>query len=273
AHDGCDAIIVCGGDGTVHDALQGLIGHTAGLHPALGVIPMGTANALAADLGLPRAPLGAAQMLMNARPVRMPAGRVFFRDAEGAEHSRYFVVAAGVGVDAYFFSKLDSRMKQRFGYAAYLVQSLRLWATHSFQMFSATFTGCGGQTREHALSQLLAVRIGNFGGLVRKLVPGAALSGPTLRIVAFKTASRLRYLRFMAAVWFARHSYSGAIDLIDCTSVECREIAGSPIRTMIEADGEILGYLPARIELVPDAFNLLVPQPGQMERHAARWGG
>jgi diacylglycerol kinase (ATP) len=260
AADGCDTIIACGGDGTVHEAMQGLIGQVTAHTAALAVIPMGTANALAADLGLPHAALKAAQMLLTAEPVRMPAGRVFFHDAHGAEQSRYFIVAAGVGVDAHFFSQLDSRLKQRFGYAAYMVQALRLWATHTFSMFTATFIGCTEQPRQHNLSQLLAVRIGNFGGMVRKLVPGAALDSPTLQVVAFKTASRLHYLRFMVAVWFARHTYAHPIDVLECTSVECRDIPGSPTRNMIEADGEILGYLPARIELVPDALNLLVPR-------------
>jgi diacylglycerol kinase (ATP) len=256
ARDGCDAIIACGGDGTVHEALQGLMGQTA----ALGVIPMGTANALAADLGLPHAALKAVQMLLTAEPTRMPVGRVVFRDAEGTEQTRFFIVAAGVGVDAAFFSQLDSRLKQRFGYVAYLVQALRLWATHAFPMFTASFIGCAGhEPREHDMSQLLAVRITNFGGLVRKLVPGAALGGATLHVVAFKTRSRLLYLRFMVAVWFARHSYAGAIDLEECTSIECRDISGSNSRCMVEADGEILGYLPARIEVVPDAITLLVP--------------
>jgi diacylglycerol kinase (ATP) len=272
AADGCDTIIACGGDGTVHDALQGLVGQPIGQAVALAVIPMGTANALAADLGLPHAPLKAAQMLLHADPVRLPVGRVFFHASDGTQQSRYFIVAAGIGVDAFFFSQLDSRMKQRFGYAAYLVQSLRLWATHTFQMFAATFTGCSDQPRQHELSQLLAVRIGNFGGLVRKLVPGAALDSPTLRIVAFKTASRILYLRFMAAVWFARHTYSGAIDVVDCTSVDCRDIPGSPTRTMVEADGEILGYLPARIELVPNALTLLVPRKPAVDS-AARPSG
>jgi YegS/Rv2252/BmrU family lipid kinase len=260
AAEGCDTIIACGGDGTVHEALQGLIGNSGGQTAALAVIPMGTANALAADLGLPHAALKAARMLLRAEPVRMPAGRVVFRDADGAEQARYFIVAAGVGVDAFFFSQLDSRMKQRFGYAAYMVQALRLWATHTFSMFTATFTGCAGQPRTDDVSQLLAVRIGNFGGMVRHLVPGAALANPTLRVVAFQTASRLHYLRFMTAVWFARHTYAPPIDVVDCTSVECRDIPGAPTRSMIEADGEILGYLPARIELVADALTLLVPR-------------
>ena len=62
---GCDTILVCGGDGTVHEVLQGVAGTSA----ALGVIPMGIANALAAELGLPASPEKAAKMLLPARPI------------------------------------------------------------------------------------------------------------------------------------------------------------------------------------------------------------
>jgi diacylglycerol kinase (ATP) len=259
-NDGCDTILACGGDGTAHEVLQGLVGLPKA---ALGVIPMGTANALAADLGIPSASAKAAKALLNAVRVRVPVGQIFYRDQNSAERSRYFIVAAGVGVDAHFFSRLDSKLKQRFGYAAYMMEALRLWATHSFPTFRATLieTATGVQ-REVEASQLLAVRIGNFGGMVQNLVPGAALHNPGLSVIAIQTRSRIRYLRFMTAVWFRRHSYGSIIELIDATSVECSEIASTghtPTQTFVEADGELLGVLPARIEVVPDALTLLVP--------------
>jgi diacylglycerol kinase (ATP) len=108
---GCDTVLACGGDGTVHEVLQRLVGGTA----ALGVIPMGTANALAADLGLPASPVKAVKILLDATPVRISVGHLFYQSVEGGERSRYFIVAAGVGADAFFFSRLDSRLKQRFG--------------------------------------------------------------------------------------------------------------------------------------------------------------
>src|SRR5450631_895293 len=217
--EGCDTILACGGDGTAHESLQGMVGGTA----ALGVIPMGTANALAMDMGLPSSPVKAAKMLLGASPVRVPVGRIFYHDREGKPCSRYFVVAAGVGVDAFFFTKLDSRMKQRFGYAAYMVEALRLWATHSFPKFTASFMQTGSDApRVEEVSQALAVRISNFGGMVQKLVPGAAIGNDNLHVVAFKTRSRVRYLRFMMAVWLRCHSYAGAIEVVDCSSFECR---------------------------------------------------
>ena len=61
---GCDTVIACGGDGTAHDVLQGMVGSEA----ALGIIPLGTANALAHDLRLPLSPKGAARALLTATP-------------------------------------------------------------------------------------------------------------------------------------------------------------------------------------------------------------
>src|SRR5579859_1159910 len=239
--DGCDTILVCGGDGTVHEVLQGVVGTSA----ALGVIPMGVANALAADLGLPASPERAAKILLTAIPVRVPVGRVFYRDREGRPRSRYFVVAVGVGADAFFFSRLDPRLKQRLGYAHYLIEALRLWATHTFPIFAASFMETRSATaRVEDVSQLLAVRISNFGGLVGNLVPGAAIHNDHLKVIAFKTRSRLRYLRFMAAVWFRRHTYSSTIELVDCVTVECRDLEHSAEPSFVEADGELLGTLP-----------------------------
>jgi YegS/Rv2252/BmrU family lipid kinase len=255
--EGCDTILACGGDGTAHEVLQGLVGGSA----ALGVIPMGTANALAADLGLPSSPVKAAKMLLAATPVRISVGQIFYHDSEGRSRARYFVVAAGVGVDAFFFSRLDSGLKQRFGYAAYVVEAFRMWASHNFPVFATTLMETGGDTpRVEDVSQLLAVRIGNFGGVVHKLVPNASVSNGNLSVIAFKTRSRWRYLRFMLAVMFRRHTYARSIELVDCITVECRDLEGATAPTFVEADGELLGTLPVRIEVVPQALTLLIPQ-------------
>jgi diacylglycerol kinase family enzyme len=164
-------------------------------------------------------------------------------------------------VDAHFFSRLDSKLKQRFGYAAYLVQAFRMWATHNFPMFAATLTETGSDLpRTSEVSQLLAIRISDFGGMVRKLAPGASIHNETLSVIGFRTRSKLRYLRFMLAVMLRRHTFSSAIEMADCRSVECNELDGVAEPTFVEADGELLGRLPVRIEVVPQALTLLIPQ-------------
>ena len=258
--EGCDTVLACGGDGTVNEVLQSLVGGQA----ALGVVPMGTANALAADLGLSAPPASAARALLSAEPVRISVGKISFHDRSGAVRSRYFTVAAGVGADGQFFYRLDANLKRRFGYAAYLMEAFRLWSTHRFPYFEAALTSPGGaEARVEQVSQLLAVRIGNFGGVVRNLVPGAALRNRNLRLIAFKTRSRYRYLRFIAAVLFRRHTFSSDIESTAAVTVECSLCNGSSERVLVEADGDLLGSLPARIELVPDALTLLIPNhPG-----------
>src|SRR3954466_7270410 len=94
--DGFDTIIACGGDGTIHDVLQGL----AGKDEALGIIPLGTANAMAHDLRLPLTPVEGAKALLTAIPKRIAVGKIDYRDFNDLPTFRYFTVAAGVGVDA-----------------------------------------------------------------------------------------------------------------------------------------------------------------------------
>src|SRR5271157_3224235 len=98
---GSDTVFACGGDGTIHDVIQGL----AGTPVALAILPFGTANALAHDLKIPLRPSAAAhaavegnrQNKTNVR--RIPLGRIEYEDFSGNPAARYFTVAAGVGVD------------------------------------------------------------------------------------------------------------------------------------------------------------------------------
>jgi YegS/Rv2252/BmrU family lipid kinase len=253
---GCDTIIACGGDGTVHEVLQAVVGTEI----ALGVIPLGTANALASDLGLRAAPLTAVRRLLTAEPTLVPVGRISYRNERGDTHSRYFTVAAGVGADALFLSQLDAGLKRRFGYILYLIEGFKIWATHSFPLFEAVFEErASNRPRVVELSQLLAIRISDFGGVLHQLAPGATLHNAELRLVAFKTRNRFHYFRFLVAVMFRRHTFSGQIEILDAVSVVCRPRNRSKKPIFAEADGELLGHLPVSLEIVPEAVHLLIP--------------
>jgi diacylglycerol kinase family enzyme len=253
---GCDTIIACGGDGTAHEIMQCLVGTPV----ALGVVPLGTANALAADLGMGTSPAKAVEILLSAEPVRVPVGQIFFRDKNGAEDSRYFTVAAGVGADALCISMLDAGLKRRFGYALYMVEMFKVWATHSFPLFETVVVPSAvGATRTVEVSQILAVRIRDFGGLLRNLAPGASIRSKSLRLLAFKTRSRMDYLRFVMASLFRRQTFARHIELLDAVSVECRARDGAGSKVLVEADGELLGGLPVRIEIALQELTLLIP--------------
>ena len=250
---GCDTIVACGGDGTAHDVLQGMVGSAA----ALGIIPLGTANALAHDLRLPLSPTGAAHALLTATPRRIALGRVEYTDLEGNRGSRFFTVAAGIGADAHLFYKLNPMVKGHLGMAAYYAKATRLWLTHPMEKFAVEMQG----NSPTEVSQLLAVRIRNFGGVLRELAPGAALDRNDLRLVLFRTRSRLAYLSYIVRGLVGARWQVDGIDLVDGLKIDCRSRinAAADSRIFVEADGELLGTLPAAISIVPDALKLLFP--------------
>ncbi len=257
---GYDAVLACGGDGTVHEVLQPLVGTKV----ALGVVPLGTANALAQNLGLGRDPVKAVRVLLDAKPMEVQVGRIFFQETNGSKGWRYFTVAAGVGADALLMSSMDPELKRRLGYALYMLEAFKIWASHPFPLFDASFSINGnGAPRVEQVSQLLAIRIRSFGGALGVLAPGATLRKKDLSLVAFKTRSRLQYLRFLLATVAGRQTFSRSIELLDADSVECRTLNGSKSRVFVEADGEVLGALPARIELARETLTLLVPSGAQ----------
>jgi YegS/Rv2252/BmrU family lipid kinase len=259
--DGCDTVFACGGDGTIHDVLQGLAGSQA----ALAVIPMGTANSLAHDLGLPRDPARAVRAALHAEPRRIALGRVTVHGPLGAPVTRYFTVAVGIGVDAHLFYKLHAGTKQRLGMGAYYYKAWHLWCTHCMENFDVQLSSTEGDKVVHnGVTEMLAVRIRNFGGVLQELAPGAALERDDVRVVTCHSSSRLSYLLYvMRGLLGANWSVPG-VELAFAKTIRCTapEISGEAARCKIyvEADGELLGTLPAEITMVPDALTILIPK-------------
>jgi YegS/Rv2252/BmrU family lipid kinase len=256
--EGFDTIVACGGDGTVHDVLQGLAGRDA----ALGIIPLGTANAMAHDLRLPLSPAAAAQALLTAVPKRVAVGRIDYRDFNNLPAFRHFTVAAGVGVDAHLFYKLNRLIKDRMGMLAYYSKATHLWWTHRMRYFEAEFSSNGGETlREERLSEMLAVRINFFGGVLRELAPGASLGRNDLRLVLCRTGNRALYLAYVFRGLLGMSRGVPGIELAYADNVTCRSAQGEkPENIYVEADGELLGRLPIALSMVPDAMTVLVPK-------------
>ncbi|HZQ67968.1 MAG TPA: diacylglycerol kinase family protein [Terriglobales bacterium] len=248
-----DVIFACGGDGTIHDILQGLAQTTT----PLGIIPLGTANTLAHDLGLPLDHVGAARAALTAKPRRIALGRVRYSGFDGHPAERYFTVAVGVGVDAHLFYKLNALAKRHLGMAAYYWKATHLWLTYPLDHFRAEVSS-RGQIRQLDVSQVLAVRIRFFGGVLRELAPGASLVRNDLRLVLFHTQSRFTYLRYILRGLLGTTWRGKGIELANAESVHCRALSDSH-RVFVEADGELIGTLPAEISILPDALTLLSP--------------
>lgn len=255
ADAGYDALIVCGGDGTVHEVLQGLVNRNT----ALGVLPLGTGNALANDFGLPRDPTRAAQMLLDShvRPLRLP--RMDFENSVGrvADRSRYFIVGAGIGADAHLVYRLTLAFKHRWGMAAYYAEAWRQWFRYPYPLFEVEFRE-GDRVRREQVSQVLAIRIEWMGGLLRRLAPGASIERDDLRLVLMKSRRRWPYLRYITGVQLNRSWLGSEIELVYATQLTCRML--DPSRIFAEADGELLSTLPVTIAMTDATVNLLLPK-------------
>lgn len=252
---GCDAVFACGGDGTVHEILQGIVGSNV----ALGVIPLGTANALAADLGLPRSSAKAAELALTFEPRQISVGALDYSTAEG-QRSRYFLVAAGAGPDAHLMYKLNPQIKRRFGMSAYYTHATWVWATHTYPKFRVEFFDTErNRSRSESVTQVLAIRIGVFGGLLHQLAPGASLLRDDFRMVLFKTASRARYLAYVLRCVARGLWRIPGVELVNAREVTC-SAAETRRPIYVEADGELLGSVPARMALRPAAIHLLMPR-------------
>jgi diacylglycerol kinase family enzyme len=144
---------------------------------------------------------------------------------------------------------------------AYYAQGLRMFLAPRFTPFEIEFTA--GRVRRETVYELLAVRVAHFGGVLRKLAPGAALSRNDLRLVLFKTRRRASYLAYIVRGLLGRAWPVPGVELAHASEFECRAALGEgrqQRRVLVEADGELLGVLPARVSMVPAALNLLVPR-------------
>jgi len=253
-----DTVLACGGDGTIHDVVQGL----AGTDTPLGVIPLGTGNSLANELGLSRNPVRAARAILASEPRRIALGKVECPDREtGRASARYFIAIAGAGVDARMLYQMNVAAKQRQGMAAYYGEALHLFLTHQFQRFEVEWSDRRGEAHRVGVTQIMAVRLRQFGGILRWLAPDAELESDELQLVLFRTASRVSYCLYLLRALLERRWKTPGVDLVRAREAVCRPIPGvSASNIYAEADGELLGGLPVRFSTVPRALTLLVPK-------------
>jgi YegS/Rv2252/BmrU family lipid kinase len=255
---GCDTVIACGGDGTIHDVVQGL----AGSQTPLGVIPLGTGNSLGNELGLSRNPARAARTLLASEPRRIALGKLEYPEgAAGRQSARYFIVIAGAGVDARMLYQMNIAAKQWGGMTAYYGEALRLFLTHRFQRFEVEWSDRQGEVHRTGVTQIMAVRLRQFGGILRWLAPDATLESDDLQLVLFRTANRVSYCLYLLRALLQRRWKTPGVALVCARDAVCRPIPGEPSGNIYaEADGELLGGLPVRFSTVPKALTLLVPR-------------
>jgi diacylglycerol kinase (ATP) len=243
---GCDLILAAGGDGTVNEAVNGIAGSSV----PFGILPAGTANVLANEIGFSSRPDHAAKQLLDATPVRIALGAL----ERPGQPRRHFVLMAGVGLDARIVYELDLDLKGKLGKLAYWHGGFRQFG-RPVPRFHLTVNGS-----EYCASFALITRVRNYGGDF-EIARRVRLTDDDFEIVVFQNHEWQDYLRFFGAVMTNRlHSTSG-VAIVRATQVEVNRPEDSDAqRIYIQTDGEAVGVLPATISAVPGALTLLMPK-------------
>jgi YegS/Rv2252/BmrU family lipid kinase len=241
AESGAREVIVSGGDGTINEALQGLVGKNV----RLGIWPRGTANVLARELKIPLTVAGAAEVVARGRVSNIHVGCAI---VESTGERRYFFLMAGVGLDASVVRHVRPALKRRVGEAAFWYAGLghlAHWTPVSFKVevggesFPATFAAIGNAA--------------HYGGNL-SITPRASLRQPEFELCLINSMSRLHYLYLLSHAMRGGVSRSArGVRFIRTTRTRVEGDA------LVQVDGELLGHLPMTFEIAPDSIQIITP--------------
>jgi YegS/Rv2252/BmrU family lipid kinase len=236
--DGADLILVLGGDGTINEVVNGMIGSQA----TLGVLPGGTANVLAMELGLGSKLETAIDRLSKSSAKRVSLGRL----CQPALPARHFLMMAGAGLDAQVVCDLNPALKAKTGKFAYYFAGF----SQIVKSVGQLETRINGDT--YPCGFALASRVRNYGGDL-ELARGASLLSHEFETVMFEGSNPLRYIVYLLAVAVKQVQKLPGVRTVRATKLELRGDAP------IQIDGEYVGRSPATLEIIPDALTMLMP--------------
>lgn len=254
---GFDTIFACGGDGTLFQILQGVAGSAV----ALGIIPLGTGNVLARNLGLSRNPETSLRAQRDANAVEVPLGEVVC-----GRKSWCFTIAAGIGFHAALMNLAPSGWAKRiWGRGAYYAGGARLLLRHDIQPFNVEMTNADGETCEFRACELLALRV----PVIDRWRSGGDLRSPHLRVAAVPHTGRagLAHACFHAVV--TGRSRGVPTDkprlpypfYVNAVQVVCRPAEGFQYGSslLVQADGEVIGVEHVILRMTQKRLRLLWP--------------
>ena len=243
-----ELLVIAGGDGTINEAINGLVaagGQVAAGALPLAIIPLGTANVLAHEIGLQTKAEAIAEAIAQGRIGRVSLGRT---TAEGRS-SRCFTLMAGVGFDAHVVENVDLALKKRIGKGAYVWESLRQIAGFAFPSYRVTIDG-----QRHEASSVIVANARSYAGPF-VAAPDASLLEPGFQVLLFKRGGALAVTRSALALFRNAMHRLPDVTLVQGRSLRIEGPAGDPV----QGDGDTLTRLPVDIEALPDAFDLVLP--------------
>jgi YegS/Rv2252/BmrU family lipid kinase len=231
-----DLVVAAGGDGTINEVLNGL----AGQNTPLGLIPVGTANVLAAELDFPETAEGLADMLRRGRTRRVYPGVV---------SGRRFATVAGVGFDAQVVANVRLGLKRWLGKGAYVWQYIAEMVWYRPRIYQLAVDGVVYGAAGAIISNA-RFYAGRF-----ICTPDARLTDPCFHVCMFHTASRFAIIRYGLALLIGRINGLADVTVVPGTRLRIANGAGAPV----QADGDIVASLPVEIATVTEGIEVVAP--------------
>ena len=245
---GYDVIAAAGGDGTVNEVLNGIGDEPDGFQRVrLGVLPLGTVNVFARELGIPLKLESAWQVLKRAQEMKIDLGRAdFFED--GKPQSRYFMQLGGAGLDARAVELVSWKLKKSAGPLAYLVAGFQALAEKQPQI-------CASAGGRKITGELALLGNGKFYGGPFEIFPGAELRNGRLDVCVFPRVNLGSLLRLAPGFLARRKLSEPRVRRLRAEKIELT----SDRPAAFELDGEWIGRLPATFSVAREKRRVVVP--------------
>ncbi|KAH7664431.1 Diacylglycerol kinase (ATP) protein [Dioscorea alata] len=254
--DGADAVIAVGGDGTLHEVVNGFFseGHPVELEhqsrhsTALGLIPLGTGSDFARTFGWKNDPYEAIERIARGFRSRIDVGVI--TGTNGNQH--FFINVADIHLSAkagYFASKY-----KRFGNLCYVIGALRAFIGHNNQDLKIKFNGGEWEV----FQKITAICIGNakfFGGGM-KITPTADPSSGELEVVILQDFKWYDFVFKLHKLYRGSHLSEETVHSKSVKSIEVMEVTPTGV-TYVQSDGEHFGFLAAKFSLLPAAIEFI----------------
>ncbi len=241
--DGRDLLIACGGDGTINEIVNGMVGSQV----PLAILPAGTGNVLAKELGLPWNIWRAAEYIPRGVVRRIALGRA----ASPEWGRRHFISVAGAGADASLIYRLSQKEKLSLGILSFWLEGFRQLVRYDFREFMVQADGQGLPA-----TLVMVGRTRHYGGPIQ-ITRRASLFGNDFEVAVFARRPRPMYLIYLLAQGFGWLERFPGVRFVRAQRVVARPLGSQ--RVYAQVDGELAGPLPAEFTIVPDALSLLVP--------------
>ena len=246
---GVERIVVAGGDGTTSEVVQGILGAGLGDYCSIGLLPFGTGGDFARSFG-PRRTLEESVRALASRESRsVDAGRVSFLASDAPQPVLHYVNSASAGISGLTVELVNRAPKQLGGRVSFFLGTLRAIARYAFPPVRVTVDG--KELHEGPLTLATACNGAFFGGGMQ-VAPGARIDDGLLDVVLIPAYTRGRLVTHLPRMYAGRHLEEEGVHHVRGGVVELVPVNDDEV--WIELDGEPVGTLPVRIEVVPGAL-------------------